>query len=136
MDQHELEVFWQEKYSLLEVELKKVTEETEIKGRYIFVLEDQVSELWSIKQAQADEIKLRSESEELWVKNHTRLQEALEFMLGEYRFCTRKLTGVNNIIQPLWSELRDRRNDYQLIEDLVKEITKVGIKRALENPDA
>ena len=36
-------------------------------------------------------------------------QEALGWLLEEYHFLSRKMTEINNIVQPLWGELRERR---------------------------
>jgi uncharacterized small protein (DUF1192 family) len=65
--------------------------------------------------------------------NHQK--EALSWLLGEYDYLSVKMTQINNIVQPLWSELRERRNDYQLVEEFIKQIQKEGIEQALKGGD-
>ncbi len=61
-----------------------------------------------------------------------KLREATDWLLEEYHFMSHKMTEINNIVQPLWGELRERRNDYQLIEKFVEQIQKEGIEQALK----
>ena len=67
--------------------------------------------------------------------NHEKLEEALAWLLEEYHFLSRKMTEINNIVQPLWGELRERRNDYQLIEDLIEQIKEKGLEQALKEAE-
>lgn len=66
------------------------------------------------------------------INSRKKLEEALAWLLEEYHFFSRKMTEINNIVQPLWGELRERRNDYQLIEDFVEQIKEKGLEQALE----
>lgn len=61
-----------------------------------------------------------------------RLREGTDWLLEEYHFMSRKMTEINNIVQPLWGELGERRNDYQLIEKFVEQIQEKGIEQALK----
>ena len=42
------------------------------------------------------------------------------------------MTEINEIVQPLWGETRERRGNYQLIEDFVEQIKEKGLEQALE----
>ena len=64
--------------------------------------------------------------------SHEKLEEALAWLLEEYHFFSRKMTEINNIVQPLWGETRERRADYQLIEDFIEQIKEKGLEQALE----
>lgn len=66
------------------------------------------------------------------INSHEKLEEALAWLLEEYHFFSRKMTEINNIVQPLWGELRERRNDYQLVEDFIEQIKEKGLEQALE----
>ncbi len=69
------------------------------------------------------------------MKNRRRkekLEEALTWLLEEYHYMSRKMTEINNIIQPLWGETRERRGDYQLIEDFIEQIKEKGLEQALK----
>jgi len=47
------------------------------------------------------------------------LEERFIELLVEYKFLSMKMTEINNIVQPLWSYLRERRNDMQTIEQYI-----------------
>ena len=64
-------------------------------------------------------------------EENKRLREATDRLLEEYHFLSRAMTAINNIVQPLWGELRERRMDYQLIEKFVEQIQKEGLEQAL-----
>ncbi len=69
------------------------------------------------------------------MKNRRRkekLEEALTWLLEEYHYMSRKMTEINNIVQPLWGDIRERRGDYQLIEDFIEQIKEKGLEQALE----
>ena len=65
-------------------------------------------------------------------KENERLQEALNWLLEEYHYMSRKMTEINNIVQPLWGDLRERRVDYQLIEAFIEQVKDIGLEQALE----
>lgn len=58
--------------------------------------------------------------------------EAMKWLLEENHYMSRKMTEINNIVQPLWGEIRARRGDYQLIEDFVEQIKEKGLEQALK----
>ncbi|KKL78871.1 hypothetical protein LCGC14_2020510 [marine sediment metagenome] len=61
-----------------------------------------------------------------------RSREALNWLLEEYHFLSRKMTEINNIVQPLWGELSERRNDYQLVEKFIERIQEEGLEQTLK----
>ena len=61
-----------------------------------------------------------------------KLKEARDWLLEEYHFLSIKMTAINNIVQPLWNELRERRGDCQLIEKFIEQIQKEGLEQALK----
>ena len=68
-------------------------------------------------------------------EENERLKQALSWLLDEYHYMSRKMTEINNIVQPLWGDIRERRGDYQLIEDFIEQIKEKGIDEALEKID-
>lgn len=84
-----------------------------------------------MKKADGGEYVRYSDYEKL-KSNHEKLEEALAWLLEEYHFFSRKMTEINNVVQPLWGETRERRADYQLIEDFIEQIKEKGLEQALE----
>ena len=77
MDQYELEMFWQEKYFLLEIELAEAEEEKQKLCKYYtknHMLQDDMADLAKENVKLQAEIKLRSKSEKLGVGGFGKLQ--------------------------------------------------------------
>ncbi len=68
-------------------------------------------------------------------KRYKKLEEALDWLLEEYHYMSRKMTEINNIVQPLWGEIRERRGDYQMIEDFIEQIKEKGLEQALKEAE-
>ena len=66
------------------------------------------------------------------MNKNEKLLEALKWLLEEYYYMDGKMTEINNIVQPLWGETRERRCNYQLIEDFIEQIKEKGLEEALE----
>ena len=69
------------------------------------------------------------------INSHENQSEALNWLLEEYHYMSRKMTEINNIVQPLWGETRERRADYQLIEDFIEQIKEKGLDQALKEAE-
>lgn len=49
-----------------------------------------------------------------------KLRQDVAYLLDEYHFLCRELTKINNIIQPLWTILRERQGEFQSMEDCLR----------------
>ncbi len=47
-------------------------------------------------------------------------KEKIAFLTEEYHFLCQRLTLINNIIQPLWGELRERCGGCQTLEQFLE----------------